>query len=498
LVVWLASSYAVTTLFASRYGSAPLYAVGAVAVAVALTLAELHRAARPEWLLATLGVLFTALLLRDYAMFPGSPITGSPGIRPTVPEEGFDARLGWALAAGSFAVGTALTFLGGQTWPEPTPSNVRSFVAAQWRGGRANQAWWLLLALLGAGVVVFGVVVLVVPDRLNSLAVRVGRYLLVLPPALLIALYLTPRAFNLFARRPAWRLLPSVLTGLAFGAYFAFGFMPELSRHLSPRDVFETYNSLRGPDEVLGEYQVGGRAGSYYTDGVVEPLQDVAGIVRFLTEAGDARVWTVFPSAQLVDVDLQFRRTSGEHLFVADARNARITLATNHVIDGRDNQNLLATSVLRELPREPQHVLNVNFGNKIELIGYDLDLPGGDSVGPSQSFVVTWYWRALAANIGGYKIFLHIDGHGQRLNGDHDPVSEHYPVNRREEGDIVVDRQELDVAANYPPGAYTMWIGFYAGSNRLPLTELSACSGSQRTLCKDDANRLSAGLLEVR
>ncbi|MCB9626295.1 MAG: glycosyltransferase family 39 protein [Sandaracinaceae bacterium] len=498
LVVWLAASYAVTTLFASRYGSVPIYAVGAVSVAVALTLSDLHRSGRAEWLLAALGVLFVALLLRDYAMFPGSPITGTPGARATVPEEGFDTKLAWGVVAGVFALGTALTFLGGQTWPEPSIAGVRTFAKAQWQRGPAQKAWWLLLGLLLAGILVFGVVVFAVPDQLNSLAVRIGRYLLLLPPVLIVVLYATPRVFNLFARRPAWRLLPIALGGLVFGAYFAFGFIPELSRHLSPRDVFETYNTLRGADEPLGEYQVGGRAGSYYTDGEVRPLRDVASVVSFLTEAGNERVWAVFPSAQLVDVDLQFRRLRQEHLFVADARNARIILATNRPIEGRENQNLLATSVLRELPREPQHLLNVRFEDKIELIGYDLELPGGTSVGPSQSFAVTWYWRALASNIGGYKIFLHIDGHGQRLNGDHDPVSEHFPVSRWQQGDIIVDRQELDVAANYPPGEYGMWIGFFSGSSRLALTDLSACTARQRERCKDSANRLNAGPLEVR
>ncbi len=498
VLVWFAASYAVTTLFASRYGTAPTYAVGALSVAVALTLAELHREGRAQWLLAALGVLFVALLIRDYAMFPGSPVTGTPGTRPTVPEAGFSAKIGWAVSAGAFALGTALTFLAAEPWPEPTYGSARAFVVTQWKRSAAHRVWWVLIALLLLAVVVFGLVVFVAPDHFNSLAVRIGRYLLLLPPGLLALLFLVPRAFNVLARRPTLRLLPITLTGLAFGAFFAFGFLPELSRHLSPREVFETYNALSSEGEPLGEYQVGGRAGAYYTDGDVRPMRDVNAIVCFLHEAGDERVWTVFPSAQLVDVDLQYRRLSGEHLFVADARNARIVLATNRPIEGRENQNVLATSVLRELPRQPQHVLNANFGNKIELIGYDLTLPGGTTVGPSQSFAITWYWRSLVPNVGSYKIFLHIDGHGQRLNGDHDPIEDLYPISRWQQGDIVVDRQELDVAANYPPGTYTIWIGLYAGSNRLPLSELRTCSGALRANCKDNANRLNAGPLEVR
>jgi hypothetical protein len=234
LLVWFAVSYAVTTLFASRYGSAPTYAVAALAVAVALTLAELHREGRAEWLLAALGVLFVALLIRDYAMFPGSPVTGTPGVRPTVPEAGFSAKLGWAVAAGAFALGTALTFLAAEPWPEPTRANVRAFVLTQWKRGPAHRFWWVLIAVLLLGILVFGALVFAAPDRFNSLAVRIGRYLLLLPPALLGLLFVTPRVFNLLARRPQLRLMPIALTGLVFGAYFAFGFLPELSRHLSP------------------------------------------------------------------------------------------------------------------------------------------------------------------------------------------------------------------------------------------------------------------------
>ena len=348
------------------------------------------------------------------------------------------------------------------------------------------------------GVTLFGALTFVIPDRFNSLAVRVGHYLVLVVPGLLLLVWSVPRLFNLFSARHSLRVLPICVGGLVFGAYFALGFMPELSRHLSPRDVFETYNTLRGPDEVLGEFQAGGRAGGYYTDGEVRTLESLDRVVSFLTEAGDTRVWAVFPADQLVEVNQRYRTQTQEHLFVADARNARMLLATNQPIEGRDNENVIARSVLRELPRPPQHPMNVSFGGKVELIGYDLELPAGESVGPSQSFAVTWYWRALQPNIGGYKIFLHIDGHGKRLNGDHDPVEERYPVSRWQAGDIVLDRQELDVGADYPPGNYTMWIGFYAGSSRLPLTELSACTVNQRERCKDTANRLNAGQLVVR
>jgi hypothetical protein len=135
-----------------------------------------------------------------------------------------------------------------------------------------------------------------------------------------------------------------------------------------------------------------------------------------------------------------------------------------------------------------QHPVHAMLEDKIELVGYDLDLPHGDYVGPGESFTVTWYWRALHASPGSWKIFLHIDGQGNRLNGDHDPVGDKYPVRLWDEGDVVVDVQELTVPANYRPGPYVMFIGMYAGNNRLEVREGP----------KDTENRVRAGTFMVR
>jgi len=56
------------------------------------------------------------------------------------------------------------------------------------------------------------------------------------------------------------------------------------------------------------------------------------------------------------------------------------------------------------------------------------------------------------------------------------------------EGDIVVDRQAVTVPANFPPGTYTLYIGFYSGESRLEGVE-----GPE-----DDANRAIARTFEVR
>jgi len=156
-------------------------------------------------------------------------------------------------------------------------------------------------------------------------------------------------------------------------------------------------------------------------------------------------------------------------------------------IDGRPNENFIANAVLKDAPKV-QHTVGANFDDRIELVGYDLELPRGDAVGAGQRFEVTWYWRVLDKAPSGYEVFVHVDGHGLRLNGDHVPVGGRYPTKLWEKGDVIVDTQELMVPANYRIGDYVMHVGLFSGSKRLEVK-----SGPN-----DGDNRVQAGTLPVR
>ena len=497
VIVWLAASYAAATLYSSRYGATPVYAAPALAIAVGVLVADASESGRTHWTIAIVGGLFALLLLRDFAMFPGTPVAAVPGRLPTVPEDGFDLRLGWALALVAFAASVVLTFGVGGGAARPNLTVVRGALREHWRMSVGHRLWFVLAGIAALGAVAFGIATLVAGGRFSSLGARIGRGLLVGIVALPVVIWGLAWGRYAVSRAARFRIAPLLLAGGAFGVFFAFVFVPQLSQHLSPREVFQTFDALRGPDETLGEHQTGDRAAAYYTDGEIETLSTIGAVVTHLAPEG-GRTWAVFPRSVLSQADRQYRERTGEHLYLADTTNARVVLATSAPIEGRVNQNLLASTVVRELPRAPHHVLNAHFEERVELIGYDLELPAGDSVGPGQSFAITWYWRALPRIGGGYQIFLHIDGHGQRLNGDHVPVDGSYPVSNWRPGDIVVDRQELSVPANYPAGDYQMWIGFFAGSSRLALQDRPRCDSQRRVNCIDDANRISAGLLPVR
>lgn len=322
-------------------------------------------------------------------------------------------------------------------------------------------------------------------EQVSSLAVRIGRVLAFSVPATILAIALGRATRFGFHALGEWALVPLLITAIGMAGYTSFRFQPMMSSHFSPREVYDAYNRFADANEPLGEYRVGGRAAAYYARGEVRELRDQNDAVAFLES--EERVWLAFRSDDLAQLDRAYRQRTNRHLFVADASSTRVLLATNRPIDGFESQNYLANAILDEVP-DVQHRVGVDFDHRIELVGYDLDMPGGRTVGPGQQFAVTWYWRVMAPIPGGYQIFLHIDGQGQRLNGDHEPVEGRYPVRLWDEGDIVVDRQTLRVPANFPPGQYTFFIGFYSGEQRLEIV-----SGPE-----DEANRARAGILGVR
>lgn len=321
-----------------------------------------------------------------------------------------------------------------------------------------------------------------IPTIVLNYATRLGLVL----PAILVLVAVAQITLFAFSRLGKLRLAPLLLAGVLVGGWAAQGYLPMLSAHFSPREVYDTFNKLAKSGEPLGEYRVGGRAASYYAQGELREIKSQPELIDFLA-AGERR-WASFPADELAAVNRAFRKRTGRHLFVADARSARVVLATNQDVAGVENQSFIAKAVLKEAPPVDRRV-GAKWEDKIELIGYDLELPHDGYVGAGETFTIVWYYRVLAEIPGGYKIFLHVDGHGNRLNGDHEPVDEKYPVRYWDPGDIVVDRQTLTVPANYRPGPYTMFLGFFSGDE----ARLRVVEGP-----RDNANRVEAGILQVR
>lgn len=488
-MLWAATGYGVQTVFVSRYGSEIAFLpVVALSVLVALFLRDLERERAAFYGLALAALFLTGLILRDFALYPSGPMSSLPLASFEVPSV-FNPKRSWAVLLCAFGV---CAFLGlGVAQEQPQSLALAApyrFLRAQWRRGTATRLWLSVLALALLASVVLGVVAYAAPGalRMPSIALRWVRRLVFLPAAVVAAVALAQLALFVFAKLGSWRFAPLLSAGAVLGVYAAQGYLPALSEHFSPREVYATYNALARSGESLGEFNVGGRAAAYYAKGPLVELTSVSRLVDHL--AVSERRWAAFPAQELSEIDRSFRQKTKQHVFVADARNARVMLATNRPLPGRTDENFLAKVVLSEPPAKIQRRVTVDFEKRIELLGYDLDLPHGNYVGAGESFKLRWYFRALTSGPSGYKVFVHIDGQGQRIHGDHEPVDGKYPVKFWSAGDVIVDEQKLDVPASYRGGDYTIFMGFYSGDTRLEIK-----SGPS-----DGANRGRVGVLRIQ
>jgi 4-amino-4-deoxy-L-arabinose transferase-like glycosyltransferase len=463
VVLWAAFAYGAQSVFLSSLGAAAFPAPAALAVAVALWVRDRERDPRPFWPELAVIVLLVALVIRDFALYPSSPTEGL-GIDAKAPEV-FNPKRTWSLTMGLFALAITAACA---AQPEERRADVRAPYRAMrtlWEKGGGYRGWLGVLAALLVYLVVYGALAWIAPSTLHmsSLAMRVGRALLFVPLAVPLVIAGAQLAYAHAPRLAHERFLPVLLAGVVVGTYTSQSFMRELATHLSPRVVFDAYNRLAGADEPLAQFRVQGRAAAYYAKGHVEDVASVTALTDFL--AVPQRRWAVVAADQLADSDVAYRRKTGKHLFVASMENAKLTLLANDAPKGARDLNPLTQYVLKT-PPSTQHPVNIEFEEGFELVGYDLTLPRADSVGPGQSFTVTWVWRVKKNQTQPFQVFVHGDGPNERINGDHDPVDGKYPVRLWSEGDVVVDRQKIQVPATAPAGSYVLYVGLFHGDTR--------------------------------
>jgi hypothetical protein len=485
LLLWAAFAFVSWTLFASRYGTPPYLALVPLAGMVSIWLADVSTAPVARWTAAVVVALLTGLLIRDYALYPDSPLHVLAADGMSVPEV-YNPRGAWSLLFSIAGALLCLTLVSHETIARPQPQNTVRWFRAQWGSGRGQRGWLLLATLLLGVCFSFGLMCFVLDLPIPSVAVRAGRVGFFTPFVVGALVFGLPWVGYGYGRLGRQRAFPALAGGLAVGAFVALSFQPTLSTHFSPKPVYDAYSELTdGRRDPLATYKLPPTAAQYYTNAPIQDITARADLIGFLRDGGQR--WAVIRADDLPEVDRAYRQQTGDHLYVADARSARMLLIAADAIEGRPNQSFLESAVSKEAPK-PQYPVGASFEDRIELVGYDLTLPGGDSVGAGQRFEVTWYWRALSKPPSGYEVFVHIDGDGLRLNGDHTPVGGRYPTKLWDEGDVIADTQELTVPANYGVGEYTIYVGFFSGSKRLEVKSGPA----------DDGNRVNAGVLRVR
>jgi hypothetical protein len=138
-----------------------------------------------------------------------------------------------------------------------------------------------------------------------------------------------------------------------------------------------------------------------------------------------------------------------------------------------------ATDKRWELPAFAYPV-GARLGDKVELLGYDLDR---QQAAPGETIHLTLVWRCLDEMDTAYTVFTHLLDAGGQVRGqkDNPPVGGSYPTTLWVPDEVVVDEYTIQIQADAPPGAHVIEVGMYDPSNvrRLPVIDPSGTTGDR-------------------
>jgi hypothetical protein len=139
-----------------------------------------------------------------------------------------------------------------------------------------------------------------------------------------------------------------------------------------------------------------------------------------------------------------------------------------------EDKEKLKPYILDTPPADMPHKLDVNFENKVRLIGYKFD---PETARPGQEVKLTYYWRADDTVDDGWLLFTHTKDEGSGKMGNLDfvgPLREqrggsHQALgpDRWEKGKVYVDEQTYKVPDDVTGAEVTVFVGIWKGDARL-------------------------------
>jgi len=124
-----------------------------------------------------------------------------------------------------------------------------------------------------------------------------------------------------------------------------------------------------------------------------------------------------------------------------------------------------------EEPR-PQYPWEANLGDKVALLGYDLEVK---EARPGDTLHLTLYWQTQREMVEDYTIFVHLIDEESTIWGQKDgwPEGGFYPTSFWDPGEVVKDQYVLVIDPHAPSGLYRFEVGLYllATGKRLPIIE---------------------------
>ncbi len=159
----------------------------------------------------------------------------------------------------------------------------------------------------------------------------------------------------------------AIAASLAMALFTALWVVPQCSKHLSSKELYGKTKQL-DPNAPIGQYHFTAQGASYYSGGktpVTLPTLDE--LLEFL--AKPERVFVMAGAEELPPID-QYAKQHSASYYVVDDASARFIMLSNKLGAGERDLNPLRLYV-SEQPPKPSHVISVNFGDKVELVGWD-------------------------------------------------------------------------------------------------------------------------------
>ncbi len=485
LIVGSSLCFAAFAMMAPRVGHIPFAGVALLAGIAALAIRDYERGAPASRALGLGVVTFLALFYRDFTQWPDkglSPFGVTAAFPETFKQPAAHLILASAVLFGVFAFAS---------WLERDKPGQKSFDLAEYKNFlqhvRTASAGNLMfvLVVLEAALVGFAVLVYVgmkahwkqILTMSSNVRIAAINLWWVLPIAVLVVVYAAYAFRDLcriaFPAARVSRASATLMGGALAGSLLAFSYYPRLATQLSPKQVFDSYAKHHKNGERLALLGVNSRTATYYSGGDVQTFSDPDSAFRWLAEPGD-RKWLALRTDDLAKINSLWRGRirPPANLPVLDGRSGQIILASSSLLPSETSENPFDKVVLPQKPN-PSHPLDVDLQGQLLALGWDVtDMSGNpmQHVTAGKKYRMKTYYQVTGKVSGEWEMFIHIDGHQRRFNGDHKVLDAKYPMALWQVGDFIVDDYEFALEPNFTPGSYTLYYGFFIGDSRLKVT----------------------------
>ncbi|MGB0678056.1 MAG: hypothetical protein ACPGUV_00165, partial [Polyangiales bacterium] len=462
--LWLAFALAAQVVYRSRYGTQDAVVLVPLAVSVGAVL-DRHRPAwgKGVWWLA-LG-LPVVLLLRDALLFPAAwwPLAAQNTAQTTALPRW---RWGWLLSYAWWGMAAALWLARACPPPAPWLTAWRRLWRQVWPRGWPSRLWTLVLLLPVVCLLLVTPLAWALPAPTSrwQRAWQWARFAALLPLALLLLPDLWARWRQIGVRLGRGSVWPMVVAALGMAVLLRLSLWPLVSQSQSRRDVYQRLQAHVASTEGMATFMVDARAAPFELGRALSVLPTAAAVQRYLYTP--ERRWLLLPRARAAEIEQKWRLEQRTHLFVASEPDDAVWVVANHPPTGRRNHNPFV-HVLRSKPPPGITPLEARWAQGVRLLGWRILESDRAQLRVGQDFRLRLVWQADAPLHGRWRIFVHIDGAGRRLNGDHDPAGGLWPLRYWRGDDVVVDDVPLTVPVDWRRGRYTIFVGLFDGPTRL-------------------------------